>query len=240
MAIAFDAATGMGFGFVTTATVAHTCTGSDRILIVATANQQGGISITSITYNSVALTFIRADDGATGARSEIWYLLAPSTGANNIIVTPSGGGTRLAVGAISLTGVTQSSPIGATNGATGSGTGPSVALTTTVANSWIVSNCASEGDTVTSTPGANETERYQANGSSSPAASRSNVAGNTEVSTTTGSYTMSNTLSASVDFGLSAIEIKEATVSTSVYAKNIIAGVFQKTVLAGITLKEID
>lgn len=58
MAIAFDATTTSSLGSaVTSITFSHTCTGSNRILFVCTANN-GGANVTGVTYNGVAMTNI--------------------------------------------------------------------------------------------------------------------------------------------------------------------------------------
>ncbi|MGH7701794.1 MAG: hypothetical protein ACREMO_01780, partial [Gemmatimonadales bacterium] len=101
-------------------TWAHTCSGSNRILIVGVAIRQntGGEFVDSITYNGVNLTFV---DGIsyvtnTSIRGEMWQLVAPATGPHNIIVTinPNGGSGAQAIagGAQSFTGVHQTTPLG--------------------------------------------------------------------------------------------------------------------------------
>lgn len=90
MAIAFDSTTTSSLGSaVTSITFAHTCTGSDRILFVATANN-GGVNVTGVTYNGVAMTNIGwALSNNAPSKSYLWYLIAPATGANNVIVSLS-------------------------------------------------------------------------------------------------------------------------------------------------------
>ena len=90
MAIAFDAVTTSAvWSSVTSITFSHTCTWSNRILFVATANN-GWVNITWVTYNWVAMTQISTSI-SNGAPSKmyLWYLIAPATWANNVVVTAS-------------------------------------------------------------------------------------------------------------------------------------------------------
>lgn len=64
----------------------HTVSGSDTLLIVF-ASLQGSVTITGITYNSVAMT----DEANTDAyRASGWSLIAPADGANTVALSYSG------------------------------------------------------------------------------------------------------------------------------------------------------
>src|SRR5438067_591060 len=113
MAIGFDASSG---GFVNTSgplTISHTCGGSNRILLVGVEISVGGETVTGVTYNSVAMTQINLQDlnGSTFRNTYLFYLIAPATGANNIVVSASGGTGNIYAAAASYTGVDQSSPL---------------------------------------------------------------------------------------------------------------------------------
>src|SRR5688572_9172550 len=66
------------------------CAGSNRFLLVSVSllSAVGG-NVSSITYDSVALTFL---GGLTvdGRRAELWGLVAPSVGTFSVAVTLSG------------------------------------------------------------------------------------------------------------------------------------------------------
>lgn len=139
----------------TTATWSHTVAGSNRFLWISIQYRGGGGTnpATGVTYNGVALTFIRADSGTgtnTGGiyRNELWYLIAPATGAHNVIVTFTGDTSstngRVALAAVSLTEVDQSNPINIHGGRTGIGTDASVTLITNVPNCWILSSLSED------------------------------------------------------------------------------------------------
>ena len=94
MAIAFDnSSSGTGSG--TSLTVAHTCAGSERILLVYVfSGYFGGGSgdrVTGVTYNGVAMTLIKKVNHGTGGNEEnyLFYLLNPASGNHNIVVSAS-------------------------------------------------------------------------------------------------------------------------------------------------------
>ena len=161
MAIAFDAASNSGFQTTTTPySWSHTCTGSNRLLTVGIAGWVAGVTVTGITYNGVALTKIRSDlHSNTLFRSEMWALVNPASGSNTITVTWSGAPNDSLASAISLTGVDQTTPNDADNGATGGVTTDATATITTVAdNAWLVNIVASNTASATWTVGAGQTQ----------------------------------------------------------------------------------
>lgn len=99
------------------ATFSHTVpAGSNGFLFVSVVNGSSTDVVTGVTYNTVAMTrsfsVIVSDAGAlqpvllTG-----WTLVAPSTGANTVSVTYTGAGTLASAGALSFTGVHQTTPV---------------------------------------------------------------------------------------------------------------------------------
>jgi hypothetical protein len=114
MAIAFDAATdGGNVNPGTSLTFSHTCTGSNLILFVGFNgdNIGGADDVSSVTYNSVAMTLANKQVGAgTGGdrNTYLYYLIGPATGAHNVVITCSSSHV-IQGGAVSYTGVKQSS-----------------------------------------------------------------------------------------------------------------------------------
>ena len=82
-----------------TLTKSHTvAAGTNRVLMMKYDLQEvtGSQTISGITYNGVALTYVTNSEentGVTWERVGFWYLIGPATGANNLVVTMSGGGT---------------------------------------------------------------------------------------------------------------------------------------------------
>ncbi|MFQ5510043.1 MAG: hypothetical protein ACE5FN_12030, partial [Leptospirillia bacterium] len=123
MAIAFDAATGIADKEANSLTWAHTCAGTDRILLVfAGANDAGGpgTPVSSVTYGGAALSLLWAvEDAGNGARTEVWYQVNPAAGTTDVVVTWAGNPKFLAAGSQSFTGVDQTTPIDAHGGTAG-------------------------------------------------------------------------------------------------------------------------
>ncbi|KKL45649.1 hypothetical protein LCGC14_2353520, partial [marine sediment metagenome] len=124
MAIALDTAT-TKTGAAASYTWAHTCTGADLILVVEIAwvASDAGRWINTVTYDGIALTKV-AGLVSDRDRCELWYLIGPPTGSNNVVVTNAGAGGKtaeIAAGAVSYTGVHQTDPISGFVTQTGSG-----------------------------------------------------------------------------------------------------------------------
>lgn len=143
MSIALDATSSISAPGGSSSSFSHTCSGSNRILIVGVSIAQTGntVSVTGITYNGVALTKIDREATLTSRATELWYLIAPATGAHSISVTLSGTPDAFFnVGAASYTGTNQGlqpSSSGKT-GFTSSVTTITQSVTTTADNSWLV------------------------------------------------------------------------------------------------------
>lgn len=104
-------------------------TGSNLLLVVGIeANNQGA---TSVKFGGIALT--QAVSHFTNDDTEFWYLKNPS-GTANIVVT-MGGATSVVVGAYSLSGVNQTSPIPTTHTNSAASGNPTISLTTQYQNS---------------------------------------------------------------------------------------------------------
>lgn len=98
---------------------------SNRILIVAVASQGTSVHISGVTYAGVALAN-KVEVGSLGSagdnRIAYWYLVAPTTGTNNLIFTTTGT-TTLHFNIYSYYNVAQTSvPEASTSGTSGGGT----------------------------------------------------------------------------------------------------------------------
>ena len=160
MAVAFDAvSTGAKGGSGSTLTFAHTCTGSDLLLIVGVESRLN--DVTGVTYATVSLTQSgTAQSSADGlTHNTVWYLVAPATGANNIVVTISGTSFIAACG-ISVTGADQTTPLADSQSATGTNNAPSRTVTGTSTDQLAVDFAGARiPSTETTTAGADQTER---------------------------------------------------------------------------------
>lgn len=104
MAINFDASTYVGLTSGSSDTFSHTCSGDNRVLLVA-VNNNTNRNITSLTYDGIDLTLVvGTGDGASGSAG-IYALGNPSSGANNIEIVFSGSITgRCNIGVASFNG----------------------------------------------------------------------------------------------------------------------------------------
>lgn len=176
MAIAFDAISTKDSGSPgTSQNWSHTTTGSELIIIVCNATRAGGQAASSVTYAGSTLTEIRTDSIPNSTCvSDIWYRVAPATGANTVVVNFQTSPNNFVGASITLTGVDQTNPIDAHNGDASGNTavvGPATVVITTVANNcWLINSLCIRtnitGETVTAD--ASQTERHeiqtQANG----------------------------------------------------------------------------
>lgn len=199
MAIALDAASTISAQAATTSlTFSHTCTGANRILFVYAGNQQGTPSITGVTYNGVAMTFIARTDSQSNERTELWYLVAPATGANNVVISVSGS-SKIAGGAISYTGAAQTGQPDSSNVSPSPTSGTSVTVSTTVVASgcWLV-GCGVTGN-ATIAAGTGMTQRANRAGDGS---FDTTITGDSNGTVGTGSQSLQITNGASDSIGL--------------------------------------
>lgn len=190
-AIALDSDTADGNhyqGTLNGRTFAHTCTGTNLALFVAGFGRDGGTdSVTGITYAGAALTKTGSKNtgSADNRYAYLWHKLGPATGANNVVITTSGGdGTAVAV---SYTGVSQSGmPDAVTTSSSTSASSLSPSLTTIADNCWLIAVLRNESGNNTAGAGAtlriNDTSGngvFDSNGALTPAGVKSMTIGTT-------------------------------------------------------------
>lgn len=157
MAIAFDTSTDAGFtAGVTSKTFAHTCTGANLILFVASWGDIVNDVVTGATYNGVAMTLVGKALESGGRWAYLFSLIAPATGAHNVVISASSS-ISIAGMSASYTGVRQSSNPDVSTTATPTADSPVTSLTTLANNSWTFL-CARNGIGA-STAGAGSTLR---------------------------------------------------------------------------------
>lgn len=170
----------------TSLTFAHTVTGSNRLIVVGLSNQSdaSGTDVTSVTYNGDALTKISHYTNPQNDTVYLYYLIAPDSGSNNVVVTRADATGTLQARVWSITGAQQNAQPSAyitANTTTGTLT---TTLSNVTANNWTVLMAYNqEGGTITGTTNARmlgTTDLYSRlfdNSSTAPA-------------TTTGAYSM--------------------------------------------------
>lgn len=160
MAIAFDNATaGGGVTASTTKTYSHTVnSNTDGILFVFISMANTNDLLTSVTYAGVTMTRIAYQYNGASDEVYLYYLVAPASGANNVVITNSS--TRnISSMAVSYTGAKQTTQPDAYAISTPNTLVSTQTITTTVVgtNCWLVG--ASYNDSAGQTPVTNVTER---------------------------------------------------------------------------------
>ena len=199
MAVAFDAVSSAG-GSTSSFSWSHTCSGSNRILLLGITWYDSGDTVSAVTYNSVAMTAVPSSTVTNGQYTAIlYYLLAPTTGSNTVAVTFSGSVFDFGGGAISFTGVDQSTPLGTANTASGTSTTPSVNISSAtdeiVLDTLIITHSGSL------TVDGSQTQRWNSTGGG-----YTKYAGSTEAGASTTTMSWSN--STSQAWGITGVSIK--------------------------------
>lgn len=168
MAIAWDAATDGG-NAAGNLTFAHTVgSGSNRILWVSVLGSSvSSADVSGVTYAGTAMTLIASKQANSGRFIYLFYLVAPATGSNNVVITSASNFTW--GGASSYSGASQTGVPDASNtGDSGaSATSWTDSVTTTANNCWTViagrSNAGGIGAGASTTQRASESAFGTAN-----------------------------------------------------------------------------
>lgn len=209
--------TGMDAADPSSLTWSHTTTtSSNRVLVVATSTESDtsghtAQTVSGITYNSVALTKVRSDY-ITDNGTELWYLVNPATGANNVVITMTGTVDGLFGAALTFSGVDQTNPIDNNAGTTTTGLSISQSITTNVADAMIVNIMQHYNSSAVLTPDADQTQRFN-----TPTTGDNNQAGGTRLVTTAGSYTTTWTTDINDGMTLSIVSLKPYVASSTTY-----------------------
>jgi hypothetical protein len=167
---------------------AHTVgSGTNRLLVVPIGVEEDSANgdVTSVTYNSVALTKAVENFVENFQNTEIWYLLNPPEGSANVEVTTNGTPGDINAGAISVFGAAQSAPeaTASQDDAGADWTTIQTNITTLTDGAWVF-DVVGSGQPRTFTADAGQTERFDETGGSDGAA------GSTEEVPTAGAATL--------------------------------------------------
>ena len=143
--------------------------GTDRVLLVGVAVEDAtaaDANITSVTYNSVALTAVpgsKIGGGGSGIiQTQLFYGFGTSlgaAGAHAVTVAFQGPVDGVSASALSFSGASQAAPEAATARTDTSGADSiSTTITTRSANAWVV-DVVGSGNSGSFTPGSGQTER---------------------------------------------------------------------------------
>jgi hypothetical protein len=222
MAITFDFAsgtsTGAGAAALTLTSTHIVANQSNNILLVNLGMRVNTTSGTSVTYSGIGatqqnLTFLNGFNSSIGSRTEIWYLTNPTqgTGGSGTIVSTLGAVSKYNQNSATYYGVDTASPFGISGTQTATSTTPSITLTTTNANAYILGHLSIRADTADtfSVTSPNTTSRgfFGTVGGAAATNNQSYIFDRT--TTTAGSYPISGTITASDEFSYQAWEMKE-------------------------------
>lgn len=192
---------------VRTLTWSHACDAADLLMVgVQIISPAATTAVTSITYNGVALSQVPGGFKTSGyCHTELWYLIAPSLGTHDVIVTVNYEGTVFIGGATGWTGADQSAPFGTAVTASGTTTPVTVAAVSAAGEYVLDSAAAYKDSAITATVGAGQTSEWNV----TPAAGHVGVGSYEDGAA---SVTMSWTLSvAATGWATVAVPIKPAT-----------------------------
>ncbi len=219
-ALAIDSASSAGCGSCTSLSWSHTVSGTNRLLVVGPSGYDTADSVTGATYNSVSMTVVPSSSTSNGNHTISQYgLIAPSTGANTVLVSATGPMTDLGAGAVSYTDAHQTTPFGTAVTATGTSTTPTVNVSS--AADEIVVDALNILHNGTLTVGAGQTQRWQAIGGSGFI----KYAGSTETGSAT--TTMSWANSTSQAWAISAVPVKPVGAAAATVRLRTFVGVGQ-------------
>jgi len=216
-AIALRNANGTQGTGVSSLTWSHTvASGSDRLLIVRIANIDSTVSVSNVTYGGAALTQLQSSTSGSGTshvRASLWYLVAPTVGTANVVVTLSGS-TRVQGYSNDLSGVSQTTPFGTP--VTTTGTNNALSVTATGATGDLMMDvAAAQGGAGTATAGAGQTA---ITGSTGPTANDVLGMGSTKAGAASVTLTWSTTASSPwVSIGVAIKQAVGYTVSGTVF-----------------------
>lgn len=208
MAITVDATTKQdSSGYVNSLTFSHTTAGSNRGLVVGIACRTGVADISGVTYNAVSLTSEVNSENTNVCGVTTWSLIAPASGANNVVVS-LGGFKLLTVVAVSFDGADQSNLVEATNGSNNNySAAPSNAISTVTYGAMVI-DFINLQSARTVTVGAGQTERSNTDHSDS---NLGQFVVSTEPATTAGSVTMSHSWTGDDNWSHALLAIRAAT-----------------------------
>lgn len=148
-------------------TFSHTIANkSNRILVVGTeVEDDANCTISTVTYGGQALTKINEISVGTSMRmcSGLWYLLNPSVGSANIVVTATKVVRGITAGGTSLYNVAQTSPEAQNTNSIESGVTSSLttSITTISSRAWLVDAVGTGDSSALFNPTSGQTKRYE-------------------------------------------------------------------------------
>ena len=174
--------------------------GSDRVMIVGISIEDGGATVSGVTYDGVAMTFLGRQLGNHSV--ELWQLIAPNVGTANVVANFSSS-VQAVGGSAAFNGVHQTTPTGAFQSAGGSGTTPTLNVTSAPGELVIDTLIANDTPTTIGTGTNQLTQWIDATGSGG-----STIGGAGSIEIGAASVPMTWNLSSSVEWEIAAVSLK--------------------------------
>jgi uncharacterized repeat protein (TIGR01451 family) len=229
--VAVDATTSSSAEFTGNATrmltFAHTTTavGTNLLMLVGVSmniTNAPTTGVVGVTYRGTSLNFVGAhNDAGNTRRVEMWYLLNPSTGGHNVIVSvniPAAQTVGVVAGATTFTDADQTVPLGTFVSADGAAGGSSQLDVPSVVNGMILDTLAIGGNQTVAIPGPQVSQWNLASGGADPP----DVTGSGSSRTGAPAVPISETFSGASNWSLGAVSVNPSTadigVTTSVSA----------------------
>jgi uncharacterized repeat protein (TIGR01451 family) len=199
-----------------TLTFSHTtsATGTNLLMLVGVSlniTNAPTTTVTGVTYNGTALTPLGAhNDTGDTRRVEMWYLLAPATGKNNVAVTvdvTAAATVGMVAGAVTFTGVDQTVPLGSFVSTDGAAAGYSQLNVPSVVNGMVLDTLAIGGPETSTIPGPQVSEWNLTSNLFGQVADPPDITGSGSARTGAPSVPISETFSANSNWSLGAVSI---------------------------------
>jgi hypothetical protein len=188
---------------------------TNRLLVVGVSiRNNASQTVSQVRYDGIALTRVGFLNNGTSARVEIWRLINPPTGNRQVDVIMSAAASFVG-GAISFSGVDQTTPIEASNFASGNSATASVTVTTLRSGAWVVDTLATANANSVAV-GANQTRRWRGGPGTS-----TRGAGSTETPAAIGNVDMSWAIT-SQNWAMGAVALRPAGASRIVGWREVV------------------
>lgn len=110
-----------------TLTWSHTFSGDNRLAVISIGYGAGAEYASGVTINGVACTLVdRRSSVANGRIMEIWQLVAPASGAQDVVASFTSTNIRPVATCLSFAGVDQTTPLGTIQFEEGNGSNPTI------------------------------------------------------------------------------------------------------------------
>lgn len=196
-------------------TIAHVNSGN-LLTVGVSIRDTGSITVSSITYNGVALTK-RGNHTVANLSVELWSLDSPAIGSYNIVVTLSGS-ARFTAGGTSFSNAGTGADISGITGSDGASTSPSVSVAS-ASGEFVIDTLAAQGDDInfgpTAAVGAGQTELWNEVADGGLHTGSEEVRGTGSIESGATSVTMSWTLSNSENWCVLGASVKPSSSITA-------------------------